>query len=251
MSQWVGAADAVAPGEQSARAKDLGAEFCAIIASMRQALRIALRSVVFVAAVLLSAFVLLVGQVDALGRRDLARPADAIVVLGARVQPDGRPGSDLASRTYHAVDLWNAGVAAHIICTGGFEGDPLSAAAVCARFAAELGVPGDRIWVADGSSNTLEDAQQAAAVVAENGWRAVILVSHPLHLYRARWLFERAGVDAVTSPTSTNTARIILPLRLWYATREAGAIVLTALNGIGVVPSGLIASLQGWSAELP
>ena len=61
--------------------------------------------------------------------------ADAIVVLGARVNADGSPGSDLTSRTYHAVDLWLAGYAPHIICTGGFKNERLSAAAVCRRFA--------------------------------------------------------------------------------------------------------------------
>ncbi len=95
------------------------------------------------------------------------------------------------------MDLWQQSVAPHLICTGGFEDDRMSAAAVCGRFAAELGVPPDRIWLADGSSNTGEDAYRVAEIVRENGWRSVVLVSHPLHLFRARWLLRRAGVSAV------------------------------------------------------
>jgi uncharacterized SAM-binding protein YcdF (DUF218 family) len=218
---------------------------------MRRAASVVLRVVGWGIVAALAAFVLLVWQVDRLGQRDAARPADAIVVLGARVNPDGQPGSDLTSRTYHAVDLWQRQIAPHIICAGGYEGDRLSAAAVCGRFAVELGVPPDRIWLADGSSNTGEDAHRVAEVVRENGWRSVVLVSHPLHLYRARWLFHRAGVSAVTSPTSTETRRIFLPLRLWYAAREAGALVLTALEGYGLVSADLTARLQDWSAQLP
>jgi uncharacterized SAM-binding protein YcdF (DUF218 family) len=219
--------------------------------TVKQVAGVGLRVVGLLAIVAMAAFALLVWRVDALGRRDLARPADAIVVLGARVDPDGRPGSDLMSRTYHAVDLWNAGIAAHIICTGGFKGDRLSAAAVCGRFAAELGVPEERIWLADGSSNTAEDARAAAQIMAENGWRSVVLVSHPLHLFRARWLFRRNGVNAATSPTSTDTGRIFPPLRLWYAVREAGAVVLMSLDDLGLVPAEAVARLQDWSTNLP
>ena len=158
-------------------------------------------------------FALLVWQVDRLGRVDQARASDAIVVLGARVNADGSPGSDLTSRTYHAVDLWKQGVAPAIICAGGFRNEPLSAASVCKRFAVSLGVPDEQVLLADGSSNTIEDARATAEVMAQQGWKSAVLVSHPLHLFRARWLFRRAGIDAVTSPTSTETHRIFAPLR--------------------------------------
>ena len=183
--------------------------------------------------------------------RALGAPAaDAIVVLGARVNADGSPGSDLTSRTYHAVDLWLAGYAPHIICTGGFKNERLSAAAVCRRFAIELGVPADRIYLADGSSNTIEDAAATAQVMADQGWRKAILVSHPLHLYRARWLFRRVGLDVVTSPTSTEVQRIAPPVRAWYAVREAAAILITALDGWKIVPPEWIARLQRWTYRL-
>jgi uncharacterized SAM-binding protein YcdF (DUF218 family) len=196
-------------------------------------------------------FAVLVWQVDALGRRDHAEQADVIVVLGARVEPGGRPGSDLTSRTYHAVDLWLAEYAPAIICSGGFQDEPLSAASVCRRFAASLGVPEEQIWLADGTSSTQGDAIETARVMAENGWKSAIVVSHPLHLYRARWLFRRAGVDAVTSPTTTETGLIYWPLRLWYAVREAGAIVVTALTATGLLPQSLVSRLRSWSAVLP
>jgi uncharacterized SAM-binding protein YcdF (DUF218 family) len=194
---------------------------------------------------------LLAWQVDGLGRRDDARASDAIVVLGARVEADGQPGSDLISRTYHAVDLWQAGYAPNLICTGGYENERLSAANVCRSFAIELGVPADRVLLADGTSNTDEDAQATARVMTDQGWHSAILVSHPLHLFRARWLFRNSGVDAVTSPTSTATDRIVAPLRAWYVLRESGAIILTALNKMGWLSSDWTAKLQTWSAGLP
>ena len=121
---------------------------------------------------------------------------------------------------------------------------------MCRRFAIELGVPADRIYLADGSSNTIEDAAATAQVMADQGWRKAILVSHPLHLYRARWLFRRAGLDVVTSPTSTEVQRIAPPVRAWYAVREAAAILITALDGWKIVPPEWIARLQRWTYRL-
>lgn len=214
---------------------------------MRRALFLAARVLFAAFLLIITAFVFLAFQVDRLGRQDHALASDVIVVLGARVNADGSPGSDLTSRTYRAVDLWQAGYAPDIICTGGFKSEPLSAANVCRRFAIELGVPSGRIWLADGSSNTIEDAQMTAMVMAAQGWRTAILVSHPLHLFRARWLFQRAGIEAITSPTSTDTDRIFLPLRAWYVLREAGAIVVTALHGWDILPQEWLARLQTWS----
>jgi uncharacterized SAM-binding protein YcdF (DUF218 family) len=214
---------------------------------MRTVLRSGLRVILALILLALLGFVLLAWQVDRLGRVDEARAADAVVVLGARVNQDGSPGSDLTSRTYHAVDLWKQGIAPNIICTGGFKDEPLSAASVCKRFAVSLGVPAAQVYLADGSSNTIEDAQVTAQVMAQTGMRSAVLVSHPLHLFRARWLFRRAGIDAVTSPTSTETHRIFPPLRAWYAVREAGGVVLTAVDGWSIIPRQWVAKLQTWA----
>lgn len=214
---------------------------------MKRVLRILGRTLGLVVVLGLLAFGWLAWQVDAQGREDDARPADTIVVLGAVVEPNGQPGPDLSSRTRHAVDLWRGGYAPQIICTGGFRDEPLSAAAVCRRTAAELGVPLNRLWLADGSQNTMEDAAATQAVMAAHGWRSAIVVSHPLHVFRARWLFRRAGIVAVTSPTNTQTDRIAPPYRVWYALREAGAVVVTSLTSRGWLPANVTARLQAWS----
>lgn len=190
-------------------------------------------------------------QVDRLGGRDEARPADVIVVMGARVNADGTPGSDLTSRTYHAVDLWQAGLAPHIICAGGYENEPLSAAAVCKRFAVRLGAPAGQVWLADGTSDSLGDARATAAVMAAHGWRSAILVSHPLHVYRARWLFRRVGIEATTSPTTTDTAAIFLPARIYYAVREAGGVALSTLDSLGALPPSVRSRLRALTYAAP
>ncbi|MGC8781178.1 MAG: YdcF family protein [Anaerolineae bacterium] len=193
----------------------------------------------------------LIWQIDRAGRRDDAAPADAVVVLGARVEWDGRPSADLASRVAHAIEVWRAGYAPNFICTGGFRNERLSAAAVCRRLALHAGVADDRIFLADGTTNTAEDARAAAQVMAQHGWRTAIVVSHPLHIFRTLWLFRRAGVDATASPTSTRVDDMDLLLRLWYTMREAGAVIATVLDGWGWLPTGWRIQLQNFSHGLP
>ncbi len=172
-------------------------------------------------------------QINRLGSQDHAEPADAIVILGARVDPDGTASSDLMSRTYHAMDLYQAGMAPVVICAGGAGGDRLAAGAVACRFAEqELGLPADSALVAQEADawTTADEAAVVADLMQAHGLRSAILVSHPLHLYRARWLFGRQGIEAVTSPTNTDLGKIFLPARAWYTLREAGGVILTAME---------------------
>jgi len=177
-------------------------------------------------------------QINRLGGQDLAQPADAIVILGARVNADGSPSSDLLSRTFHAMDLYNAGLAPMVICAGGAGGDRLSAGAVACRYAVqELGLPPERaLFAQEGNAwTTADEAAKMSEIMRANGWQSAILVSHPLHLFRAKWLFERAGVEVFTSPTNTDLGRIFPPLRAWYSLREAGGVLLTMVKDLPLV----------------
>jgi uncharacterized SAM-binding protein YcdF (DUF218 family) len=196
-----------------------------------------LRALGFLVLAMTLTAVLVVGvlswQINQVGSQDQAQPADAIVILGARVEADGSPSSDLLSRTYHAMDLYNAGLAPAVICAGGAGGDRLAAGAVACRFAVqELGLPaGQALVVQDADAwTTADEAAAVAHLMEQHGWQSAIVVSHPLHLYRARWLFQRAGVDVLTSPTNTDLGRIVPPLRAWYTLREAGGVLLTAVE---------------------
>ncbi len=126
-----------------------------------------------------AAFLVLCWQINRTGASDQAQPADAIVILGARVEPDGQPGPDLRVRTLHAVSLYRQGLAPYLVCTGGYKDDRLSAAAVACKLAVSEGVPEDRVFLADGSMTTGEDAASTRDLAAAHGWRTAILVSHP------------------------------------------------------------------------
>jgi len=179
-------------------------------------------------------FLYLGWRINHTGHQDGARLADAIVILGARVSADGVAGPDLRVRTLHAVDLYQRGLAPYLICTGGYQGDRLSAAAVACDLAVSMGVPPENVLLAENAMTTREDAASVRALMAARNWHTAILVSHPLHLERARLLFEGQGLVAYPSPTNTHLETISWHTRLWLTAREAVGIVWIGLEALGL-----------------
>ena len=141
------------------------------------------------------------------GGEDRAAPADAIVVLGA-AQYDGRPSPVLKGRLDHALALWKRGLAPRIVLTGGRgEGDTTSEAAVGQRYAQHAGVPDSVLLLEGRGRSTRESIAGVAALAREQAIRRVILVSDPMHLFRASILAAEHGLTAVTSPVRPGSLR--------------------------------------------
>jgi uncharacterized SAM-binding protein YcdF (DUF218 family) len=213
--------------------------------ALRRLLAFVFKLIMAALAVLLILFVTLCVLVDRYGSVERLAPADAIVILGARVLPDGQPGPDLTPRIEHGVWLYQQGYAINLICAGGAAGDAMSAAAIARREAIQRGVPADAVLLADGTSNTREDAARTAEVMAQRGWRSALVVSHPLHMLRATLLFRLAGVEAYASPTTTRLDAIPARWRIFYAAREAALLVVDALTPAGPLPTWL-QRVQRW-----
>jgi len=175
--------------------------------------------------------------VDQYGQKERVRPVDAIVILGAQVLPNGEPGPDLLPRIEKATWLYKQGYATSIVCAGGEAGDAMSAAAIARRAVIARGVPGDAVFVADGSRSTREDAIRSALVLQENGWRTAVVVTHPLHVLRATLAFRRAGVETCSSPTTTAVTEIPWRWRAFYAAREAVLLVFDFVSPNGELPA--------------
>jgi uncharacterized SAM-binding protein YcdF (DUF218 family) len=169
--------------------------------------RLVRRSLVALAvlvAVLLGYYVLTVVQVWRAARADDARPADAIVVLGA-AQYDGTPSPAFAARLDHARELYEQGIAPLVVVTGGKQqGDRFTEATVGADYLIARGVPESAILRETTSRNSWESLQASARFLFPRGVKQVVLVSDPFHSLRIRLTAEEIGFDAVTSPTGTS-----------------------------------------------
>lgn len=167
-------------------------------------------------------------------RPSVIEQADAIVVLGAAVWPGERPSPALANRTREAVELYRAGYASLIICTGGVGTYPPSEGRVAARYAVDLGVPEDAIRFEEQSTSTWSNAQGAWEIGQKDDIKRVIVVSDGFHLARARRIFEDVGfehVQVVPVPDSPFT------LEQWAAFELRETLALIAYRW-GIKTSG-------------
>jgi uncharacterized SAM-binding protein YcdF (DUF218 family) len=136
--------------------------------------------------------------------RDEARPAQAIIVLGA-AQYAGRPSPVLRARLDHALDLWNRHLSSLLILTGGIgAGDTTSEAAVGRNYAKKHGVPDSAILIENGGRTTSESMRAVAGMLEARGLQSALLVSDPFHMLRLRILARRFGFTPYTSPTRTS-----------------------------------------------
>jgi uncharacterized SAM-binding protein YcdF (DUF218 family) len=153
---------------------------------------------------LLTAWIGIMVAIVLAGRRDEARPAAAIVVLGA-AQYVGRPSPVLRARLDHAIQLWRHGMAPQVIFTGGRgEGDTTSEAAVSRRYALRRGVPDSSIVVETIGRTTRESLHGVAELMLDQPNSEVILVSDPFHMLRLSILARRFGLRPIMSPTRTS-----------------------------------------------
>jgi uncharacterized SAM-binding protein YcdF (DUF218 family) len=163
-----------------------------------------LRVIATVIIVVLVAWVISMVMVERVGRRDEAREADAIVVLGA-AQYVGRPSPVLRARVDHAVSLWKRGLAPTLILTGGTGvGDTTSEAAVARKYAMSRGVPDRAIVVEVKGRTTSESMRAVARIMDDREEKSLILVSDPFHMLRLSILARRHGLEPYTSPTRTS-----------------------------------------------
>jgi len=136
--------------------------------------------------------------------RDEARPAQAIVVLGA-AQYAGRPSPVLRARLDHALDLWGRHLSSLLILTGGTgSGDTTSEAAVGRNYARRHGVPDSSILVENEGRTTSESMRAVAGMLEARCLQSALLVSDPFHMLRLRILARRFGFTPYTSPTRTS-----------------------------------------------
>ncbi len=154
-------------------------------------------------------------------RNDQARPASAIVVLGA-AQYVGHPSPVLRARLDHTIDLFRRRLAPVIIVTGGTgRGDTTSEAAVSRRYAIKQGVPASAILMETKGRTTSESMDGVAALMAQRHRRDVLLVSDPFHMLRLTILARRHGLIPYASPTPTSPIAANPSERWKYALSES------------------------------
>ena len=129
---------------------------------------------------------------------------DCLVVLGARITPDGRPGRIARLRVEHALKLWlERGATGCLILSGGCSREGLAvseARAMADHVLDQVQAAGgqqlrDRLAAClvleEDSRTTREAARHTLPLILARNLEAVGLVSDALHMRRAHYLFRR------------------------------------------------------------
>jgi len=136
--------------------------------------------------------------------KDQTRQADAAIVLGAAVYTR-TPSPVFAERINHGIQLYQDGYVKKIIFTGGKDPyDKTSEANAARAMAIKAKVPDNDILIENRSRNTWGNLANSKAIVAENKFRKVLIVSDPLHMKRATTMARDLELRAFTSPTPTS-----------------------------------------------
>ncbi|MGF1503395.1 MAG: YdcF family protein [Paracoccaceae bacterium] len=155
--------------------------------------------------------------------RALAAPVDAVIVLGAGVEGDGRLAYNSRRRTAAAVSLLKAGQTRAIIFAGGLgKYHPTTPAAALMRdHALELGAEPEALFVEPRSISTFENLRFSFEIAETEGLDRLALVSDAYHLPRAGALADYFGRPNLPLVAAPGFERDWWPERLTHLLRES------------------------------
>jgi vancomycin permeability regulator SanA len=166
-------------------------------------------------------------QVWMASRRDSARPAQAIIVLGA-AQYNGRPSAVLKARLDHAAELYEAKIAPTIVLTGGRQpGDAFTEASTGAAYLMRAGIPESALLLESEGTNSWESLAAAAQILLEQGKTEVVLVSSSYHSLRVELIADEVGLDGHASPARAAPDKATFD----HLTRETAAVAIGRIIG--------------------
>ncbi|GAC1412543.1 MAG: hypothetical protein NVSMB66_1800 [Candidatus Doudnabacteria bacterium] len=130
-------------------------------------------------------------------RPNLPSHADALLVLGAKVNRDNSPSPPLYQRTAEAASLYTQNKADYIITTGGVGLGSISEAKIGEKVAEQKGVPKDKILTDTKSHNTFQNVEEGKKLAQQKNIKSVIVVSDRFHVARGVLLAKYFGFDPV------------------------------------------------------
>jgi uncharacterized SAM-binding protein YcdF (DUF218 family) len=110
---------------------------------------------------------------------------DALIVLGTPANPDGSASPEQRERTFEGVREYKAGVAPHLIMTGGAAHNQFVEARVMKELAIAQGVPADAITEEGQAQNTVQNIYYSEKIMAAQHWTSAEVISSSSHLPRA------------------------------------------------------------------
>lgn len=162
------------------------------------------------------------------------RGADAIVVLGASVNPDGTPSDILKSRLDDAVELYQEGAARKIIASGDNGDLHYNESSAMKAYLVSQGVPSQDVFCDYAGFSTYESMYRACKVF---GAKSIVVATQEYHLPRALFTAKALGMDALgVCPEGEGAYQD----QLMYNIREIPARVKDVFQALTSTPSTFV-----------
>lgn len=150
-------------------------------------------------------------------------PSPYVLVLGAGLRGE-TPSLTLVQRLEAAEKLAKENTNCILILSGGQgPGESVTEAYAMKKFLMSRGVSEDRLLIEDKSTNTKENVNNSAALIASkdgNKSAKVTIITNGFHIYRSMLLGKRAGLNCTAY--SAETLVYLIPA---YYMRESAALI--------------------------
>lgn len=120
--------------------------------------------------------------------------ADCILVLGCLVKDDGTPSNMLYDRLRRSVELFEVGAAKKLLMSGDHGRVDYNEVQTMKDFAIGEGIASSDVFMDHAGFSTYESLYRAKEVF---GAKKIVIVTQKYHLYRALYIADRLGLEAV------------------------------------------------------
>ena len=159
--------------------------------------------------------------------------ADAIIVLGASVYPDGTPSGILQDRLDDGIALYFAGAAPKLIMSGDNGTESYNECWAMKQYAISQGVPSEDVFCDHAGFSTYETMYRARHVF---GAERIVVATQTYHLYRALYDAQGVGMEAIGVPSDYGE----YANQSWYDIREVFARTKDFFQVLFSVPSTFV-----------
>lgn len=162
------------------------------------------------------------------------RSAQAIVVLGGGAYRDGLPSMGSLARAVYGLSLLRAGYAPRLLLAGGRARPDAGLESVAMKKLLEgIGASEKILETEELSTRTYSNAVECARILKPQGATQILLVTHPMHMLRAKLAFEKVGFTVYPAPipwdrlpTGSATSRLGRIGLLYNVFYEYGGLIL-------------------------
>lgn len=144
---------------------------------------------------------------------------DIGIVLGAALW-NGQPSPALKERWNLAIELYHRGQVDRLVLSGGLGGNSITEAEGMRQYLVERGVKNEHLILEDRSTNTKENLLFTAEILQNEKPKALVLITHDYHMYRALNYAHQAGLTPDAAPVHSKV--LFTP---YHKTRECLALI--------------------------